>query len=216
MPHFLVLIEEGGDETFFHEFLFLREDPCHAVDEDDVFRPAVDVAYVGEEGSVAEADDGVALVDVFPLVFAVYFDAASDDVEVEGFSLDAGRIRDDVDFPAEGLPQNDLVVEFRSRSAVNAGKSVDENFLFLFFTRLSLTHECIVTLFEERWHCNQVDREGRKHMAFRLVPCIGLARETGSGRFLCKFIRSWLLLWDWQICLSIPCWHGEKSESALA
>lgn len=149
LADFLVLVEEGGDEAFFHEFPFLREYPCHAVDEDDVFRPAVDVAYVVKEGSVAEADEGVALVDVFPSVFVMHFDAAFDDVEVEGFFLDAGRIRDDVDFPTEGLPQDDLVVEFRSRSAVNAGESVDEYFfLFLRCRRLKVVHAGIVAVFQ--------------------------------------------------------------------
>lgn len=56
-------------------------------------------------------------------------DAQPDHVQIEDFVLEAVVGGDDVDVNVHVFPDQDLVVEFGSRSTVEAGEAVDIDFL---------------------------------------------------------------------------------------
>ena len=129
LADFFVLVEEHGNHALLHEFLFLVEEPGHAVDEDGAPGFLADGGEVFQVFAVAESDDGIAFFQNGPVVGSVDMDAQPDHVQIEDFVLEAVVGGDDVDVNVHVFPDQDLVVEFGSRSAVEAGEAVDIDFL---------------------------------------------------------------------------------------
>lgn len=126
LPDFFVLVEEEGDLAVFHEFFFSGEEPGHAVDEDGFFGPLADLGQVFQEFGVAEAQDGVIRLQHGPVAGGVDDDAQLDHFQVEAFVAVAVAGGDEVDFHSHFSPKEDLMVEFRSGSAVQGGEAVDK------------------------------------------------------------------------------------------
>ena len=126
LPDGLVLIQEHGDLSAGHGFLFLFKEPGHAVDKDRPAGAAADVREVVQEFLVAEAKDGVAGLDGGPVAGGMDVDAPAEHIRQKGLMPDIVG-GDDVDFPAHGEPGNDLVVEFRACAAVEGGEAEDED-----------------------------------------------------------------------------------------
>lgn len=126
LPDGLVLVQEHGDLSAGHGFLFLFKEPGHAVDKDRPAGAAADVREVVQEFLVAEAKDGVAGLDGGPVAGGMDVDAPAEHIRQKGLMPDIVG-GDDVDFPAHGEPGNDLVVEFRACSAIEGGEAEDED-----------------------------------------------------------------------------------------
>ena len=129
LPDFFVLVEEHGNHALLHEFLFLVEEPGHAVDEDGAFGVLANGWHVFQVFAVAESDDGIPFFQDGPIVGSVDMDAQPDHVQVEGFVLEAVVGGDDMDVNVHVFPDQNLVVEFGSGSAVEAGEAVNIDFL---------------------------------------------------------------------------------------
>ena len=79
--------------------------------------------------AVAESDDGIPFFQGGPVVGSVDVNAQPHHFQVEGFVLEAVVGGDDVDVNVHVFPDQYLVVEFSSGSAVEAGEAVDIDFL---------------------------------------------------------------------------------------
>ena len=128
LAYIFILVEEHGDFVVEHGFLFAREEPGHAVDEDGSVRLFFDVREALEEGGIAESEDGVTRRNVAPVIRCMDADSPGEHFPVHGVVGRDAAGGDEMDFHSHVEPEDDLMVEFRSGSTVESGESVDVEF----------------------------------------------------------------------------------------
>ena len=125
LPDLVVLVEEQGDVSPAHGFLFLAEEPGHAVHKNGPARPLANLGQRGEEVFIAEADDRSVFRNDRPVVSVVDHVAALRHLAMERGLPDVLLGGDKVERYPQCLPNPDLMIQLRPRPAIEGRKADD-------------------------------------------------------------------------------------------
>ena len=125
LPDLVVLVEKEGDVPPAHGFLLLAEEPGHAVHKDGPARPLANLGQRGEEVFIAEADDGRVFRNGSPVVGVVDHVAALRHLAIERGLPDVFLGGDKVEHHPQRFPSSDLMIQLRSRPAIEGRKTDD-------------------------------------------------------------------------------------------
>ena len=125
LPDLVVLVEEQSDVSPAHGFLLLAEEPGHAVHKDGPARPSANLGQRGEEVFIAEADDGRVFRNGSPVVGVVDHVAALRHLAIERGLPDVFLGGDKVEHHPQRFPSSDLMIQLRSRPAIEGRKTDD-------------------------------------------------------------------------------------------